>query len=313
MKPTRGALFTTPHSAVRRALLNYPQDGKKAHMSEHPETSDRPDPPGAVKMLHWAFDYIAHERSLIRKAPLHAAFALILSFVISGVACRWWFAEIISTQATTIESKTKLIEDYESQLGVKSPREAYEKLEALREALDLKTKETSEVYPDFVPIIKENPSLGKPLDAAKNTDYAKETIYQKAWVIWINSLSKFYILPLKGGIRTTYNNSKWDSWCNNETQLRKNFNPPHGFLRPNGGIACMWKENNLEKIIGWRNGDDCLISNNRIKYQIFDNGIIVGPLHKNMYINDGEYVVIPDNKPWFPVSSPTPAARCDKS
>jgi hypothetical protein len=170
-----------------------------------------------------------------------------------------WYNNIISTQTSTITSKKLVIEDYENQLGAKSPREAYEKLETLRNALDLKTKETSEVYPDFVPIFKENPSLGKPLDTAKNTDYAKETIYQKARVIWVNSLSKFYILPLRGGIRTTYNDPKWDLWCNNETQLRKNFNPPRGFLRPNGGIACLWKENNLEKIIGWRNGDDCVI------------------------------------------------------
>jgi len=168
------------------------------------------------------------------------------------------------------------------------------------------------ICPDFKAVYdSHHKELGAPI-AACDTTAAYWAIYQHADVLWLENVLSFYVLP-------TTLESKWivqrdPDWSTDpdlydEAKAKQRFHPPAGVLAPLLGIANHWQQ--LKQLLGWRIWD-CARGHNRVYYQEFENGFMVGTLglSLNKY-TEGEIIVLLNDHSWFSRLAPSIAPRCD--
>jgi hypothetical protein len=146
--------------------------------------------------------------------------------------------------------------------------------------------------PQFKIIHETVPQLGKPRLPATLADDAYQARYDNADIIWIKSLLAILVLPKDGSKQTTW---QIDTDLSKEQRLfddewlRSQFTGiPEGKYPPHGGVAYYWSRNpDKWNWIGWRIWY-CRYFN-QIRYQPFENGVVLGIFHLNPpLVDDGQ-------------------------
>jgi hypothetical protein len=146
---------------------------------------------------------------------------------------------------------------------------------------------TIQVYEPFRPFYRIHmEELGNPKEEVQLETQAYEASHEHAIILWLNGLSKYYVLQRDDYSWRDWPEPDWgnvikrDSEWRDDKWLRHRFPPPKDFNPPYGGVAVLWArdEKYWKRIVGYR---DWHCSLDSIYYQEFDHGKIIGSFPKH--------------------------------